>query len=253
VLLPIVATTFGSRLVSAVLVAYVFTLVATQISPTVWTHAVSRIAQPTQGLLPKVLGIVLGTCVLAAGLAWYASGSRNQHHRRLPVLAVVVAAVTVGGFVLDRYYLDHRYENARGMTNIYRWARHVSDARIATVGTFLQYPLDGKDSSNYVQYLAQRSSDGSSTPIKGCPAWRRALNQGRYQFVVVTTPQFPFPTKAAVPQTAWTGQDPAASLVMQEKLPFPANVGTAQAWLYKISGPMSPDSCGRGPVGGAAQ
>jgi hypothetical protein len=253
VLLPIVAATFGPRPVSAVLVAYVFTLVATQISPTVWTHAVSRIAQPTQGLLPKVLGIVLGVVVLAAGLAWYASGLRNRHHRRLPLLAVIVAATTVGGFVLDSYYLDHRYANAGGMTNIYRWARDVSDARIALVGTFLQYPLYGKDSSNFVQYLAQRDSKGGSTPINGCRSWRRALNQGKYQYVVVTTPQFPFPTKAAVPQTAWTGQDPAASLVMHEQLPFPANAGTAQAWLYRISGPMSPASCRGGPLGGVSQ
>ena len=85
------------------------------------------------------------------------------------------------------------------------------------------------------------------------PAWRRALNQGHYQYVVVTTPQFPFPTKAAVPQTAWTSRDSAASLVMREKLQYPANVGAAQAWLYKISGQMSPNSCSRGPSGGASQ
>jgi hypothetical protein len=118
----------------------------------------------------------------------------------------------------------------------------VHDARIAIVGTFLQYPLAGKDSSNFVQYLAQRNDNGSSAPIKQCSDWRRALNRGKYDFVVVTTSSFPFPTKVPTPQVGWTARDPAASLVLHEAVPN-VTVGSAQAWVYEIKGRMDPSTC----------
>jgi hypothetical protein len=195
--------------------------------------------------MPEVVGVILGLVVLVGGLASRASAQplNARNIRRVPIVVVLVAAVAAGGFALNRYYLDHRYQNVAGMTTIYRWARGVRDARIAIVGTFLQYPLAGKDSSNYVQYVAQRHSNGASTPITRCDEWRRTLNRGKYDYVVVTTNLFPFPSKLAAPQAAWTAQDPSASLVLQQTLPYRPEVGKAQAWLYKINGRLDPGAC----------
>ncbi len=69
-LLPIAVTSLGGWLLSGVLAAYVVTLFATQISPTVWAHTASGYAAKTEGSFPAVAGIVLGIVVLVAGIVW---------------------------------------------------------------------------------------------------------------------------------------------------------------------------------------
>ena len=250
VVLPVAATTLRRRWISVVLVAYVLTLVLTQVSPTIWAHRLSGIASATEGWMPEVVGIVLGVVTFVVGCVWLATASRTNVRGIGTVPVVIVAVVLVaGGFVLDRYYVDHRYQNVAYMTNIFRWASDVSDARIGIVGTFLQYPLDGKDSSNYVQYLANRHADGRSTPIATCQEWRRALNAGHFDYVVVTTNGFPFASTSPAPQLAWTETDPAVSLVTQDVVPAPGG-SDAKAWLFKIHGELDPHACSTNTASG---
>ena len=124
------------------------------------------------------------------------------------------------------------------MPQIYRWARSTHDTRIAIVGFFLQYPLYGNTSSNFVQYVAIRHHDGTSSRITDCATWRRTLDAGRYRYVVVTTKGFPFPSTQTPAEVTWTRSDPTAALLIHE------DAGGGGAWLYRISGRLDPDGCG---------
>ena len=91
-----------------------------------------------------------------------------------------VKILVAGGFALQQFYLRGRYTNAVPIPHIYKWARQVHDERIAVVGAyvFLQYPLYGRDVSNYVQYVGARGPHGgavgpTSGPGSGHPETRR--------------------------------------------------------------------------------
>jgi hypothetical protein len=127
------------------------------------------------------------------------------------------------------------------MPTIYRWAQGVHHARIAIVDFFEQYPLYGTDLSNHVQYLAIRHANGKSEPIPDCQAWRRAVNEGRYQYVVAATPGFPFVTIQPAREAAWTRSDPAAHLLHADTY-----LG-AHAWLFEIRGALDPNGCASAP------
>ena len=96
----------------------------------------------------------------------------------------VVGLVVVAGFGLQHVYLRGRY--TRTGPPLAPWARDVKDQRIAIVGPYaiLQYPLYGKNLSNYVQYVGKKGPHGAFDPIRECAAWRRSLNAGRYSYVV---------------------------------------------------------------------
>ena len=120
------------------------------------------------------------------------------------------------GWVLTvkRINFCHWYNNAIVLPEIYRWARDIQDSRIVIVGTFLQYPLYGTDSSNFVQYIAVRGEGGTSNAVTDCATWRRALNEGDYRYVMITTSAFPFPSAKIPGEQVWTGTDPTARLLI---------------------------------------
>ena len=112
--------------------------------------------------------------------------ARPSRRRRIVTVATIVVVVS-GGFGVGRHYVAHRYAhtllgpNADVANALFRWAQSTRDTRIAIVGFSMQYPLYGNGSSNFVEYLATRHSDRTSTPIKDCRTWRRAVNRGRFR------------------------------------------------------------------------
>ena len=117
---------------------------------------------------------------------------------------------------------------------IQQWGRGLEDTRIAVVGraaAFGQYVFYGPDISNHVQYVSQRTAHGGSRPIVSCPAWRQALNNGEYDYVVIT-PQIGASAFSTPPEIAWT-KDKAAVPVIQ----------TAPAAVFKLNGPLSAAGC----------
>ncbi|MDQ1384522.1 MAG: hypothetical protein QOG65_1901, partial [Actinomycetota bacterium] len=156
-------------------------------------------------------------------------------------LAAAVVGFGAAGLGAEQYALNHRYRHVFPMVTIYRWAQGVHDSRIATVNFSVHYPLYGKDLSNYVQYLAVRHSNGDSTPITDCRSWRRAINDGRYRYVVAASPGFPFRANRPALEADWTRSDPAAHLVLTDEF-----VG-AHAWLFEIRGRLDPNTCAPGP------
>jgi hypothetical protein len=150
------------------------------------------------------------------------------------VAAVVLLAVVVG-YPVERHYLHDRYSNpsftAPGLNAAFAWARDISGARIATTST-RQYPLFGTDLSNHVEYVGQERPHGGFESPTTCPAWRRAVNAGHYDYVVATRDRVepgkpPFP-----PQARWT-QSPQAKIVLRK----PPTV------VFQLTGPLDPSSC----------
>jgi hypothetical protein len=230
------------RLLTALLAAYLVILVGTQFTSTVWGNAGSAYAPVTEGVMPHVAGIGFGVLVGIVSLLFVTRRRRARPLRDRPaalVISVAAVIVVLGAAVLsaEQYALNHRYRDTAPMVSIYRWAQDIHDSRIAIVDFSVHYPLYGKDLSNYVQYLAVRHSNGESEPIADCQSWRRAINEGRYQYVVASSPGFPFPPRRPANEAEWTRSDPAARLVLTDSF------FGAKAWLFEIRGALDPDSC----------
>jgi hypothetical protein len=141
-------------------------------------------------------GVVVALVVAAAALSgvWFRLESRARRLLARVVAAVGVIVVVCAGFVLQRNYLADRYVNAiagqamfidgRSMNALYRWARGVTDARIAVVSLVGAYPLSGLDLSNYVQTIGDHGHAGSFEAVSDCRELRRQIDVGRYDYIV---------------------------------------------------------------------
>ena len=148
--------------------------------------------------------------------------------------AAALLAVAVG-YPVQRYYLDHRYVDPSfttpGLDAAFAWSRDVSDARIATTST-RQYPLFGTDLSNRVQFVGEeRPHGGFMAPIT-CPAWRRLLNEGDYDYVIASRDRIEAGKPAFPPEARWT-EGPWAEIVLQE----PPTV------VFKLKDALDPSAC----------
>ena len=110
---------------------------------------------------------------------------------------------------------------------------------------FKQYVFYGDDLSNRVQYVAHRGPHGAYTPIaseaaqKGedpdavgqCEEWKRALNDGDYDYVVIGPDQR---TQSRSPiEAQWTSTDPAATNLEESDLTF----------VFRLNGDLDPARC----------
>jgi hypothetical protein len=155
-----------------------------------------------------------------------------------PRIAGAALVLLVGGLLaLQHFYVDHRYRDAPYLANTFEWARNTRDERIGVVGTVLQYPLTGSDSSNHVEILELRTSDLAATPIRDCETWRETVNRERLDYVLVTTGGYPVGQTSTARAQRWTATDPAARLVLTDR------DGKARAWLYQLQGRLDPSAC----------
>jgi hypothetical protein len=159
--------------------------------------------------------------------------------RILTVAGTVLAIVTIiGGFFVQRTYLDRRYVGAlserfvvidpASLDSVYEWARDIKDKRIGIYGTEYQYPLVGLDLSNYVQYIGRHTPHGGFENPASCPGWRAAINAGHYDYVVVVAGP-----RARAREEAWTrGRNSRPVL------------NRSSATVFRIDGPLDP-GCAR--------
>ncbi len=173
--------------------------------------------------------------------------------RRIPTVALVafglVMAVTAValGRVRESYYLDHRYVTASRpplgggfraspqWQPLQDWGRKASHQRIGVVGrasAFGQYFFYGTDLTNHVQYIGQQLNHGTYRPIVSCTAWRRAINDGHYDYIV-TTPKLGAIETVAPPEALWTESDKNVRVVIH----------SGPAAVYRIVGPLDPATC----------
>jgi len=149
-----------------------------------------------------------------------------------------VALVAAAGYVGERHYLEHRYENTGGsqdLASALRWSRDIRDAQIAVAGirgVFTQYPFYGTDLSNEVQWLGKRGPHDAYGRIPNCREWRRAIDAGGYTHVVTTFDPY-FPTMRNSPEGRWTQSDPNAHIVLRD----------GPVRVFELRGPLDPAGC----------
>jgi hypothetical protein len=181
-----------------------------------------------------------------------------------PAALAAAAGVSLGlvvpiGWTQSDDYVKDRYQASTapddfpaGIKGALAWfnSEDPHGSRIAVVGGrpgFKQYVFYGDDLSNHVQYVARHGARGAYLPIateaaqKGedssavseCEEWRRALNDGDYEYLVAGPDQR---TQAQSPiEAIWTGADPAATKVEERDNVF----------VFKLSGDLDPAGCDR--------
>lgn len=167
--------------------------------------------------------------------------------RRLLAGASIALVVAVGivAFFPSRSFVADRYskrvnDRVVGFTisQASRWAAGRHGARIAVTGSagaFYQYPLYGRDLSNYVQYVGVESGDGGFESLDKCRQWREALNAGDYGWLVVT-PKLDLNRPAVVsnsPEIKWVLGDPNAVFSRRK----------GNVWVFRLAGPLDPEGC----------
>ncbi|MGB7589157.1 MAG: hypothetical protein WBM00_10660 [Solirubrobacterales bacterium] len=155
---------------------------------------------------------------------------------RLVVLVALVFLLAVAaGYPIQRHYLRNRYASpdftTPGLDAAFKWARSISDARIATTST-RQYPLFGTDLSNHVQFVGIERPNGGFVAPASCRAWRRTINAGNYDYVVTSRDRVE-PGKPAYPESARWTEGPWAKVVLR----VPPTV------VYQLTNPLNPSRC----------
>lgn len=206
-LIPPLATRLRLIVLGGALLAV---LLATQLDPTLWPiDVVSRPPfSPPESVGESLVGAAIGLGLVAIAALWLALKPRrlSGQTRGVALFAttLLVAAIVLVGYPLQRHYLANRYTNAPPAPSpkVAAWAQHVHNARIAIIGSFsiLQYPYYGRDSTNFVQYLVRIGPTSNLFSYESCRAWRTALYRGRYNYVIASSAD----------EITWTTSDPSA-------------------------------------------
>ena len=189
-------------------------------------------------------GAVAGVAFVVVVAVLAIRAMRQNPPRWIAIAAgVLVAALVLGaGYRVQRNYAEERYADEYGigepgLESAFVWARGIQDARIAT-NTIRQYPFYGSDLSNHVQFVGRRGDDDSFEPITSCGAWRRALNDGGYDYVV-TGANFPAPGADRPPEQGWLRDAEGAKEIVSDG---PTSV-------FELSGQLDPDCSKPKPEG----
>jgi hypothetical protein len=168
-------------------------------------------------------------------------------------LAALILTVVLGNTQREQY-LDDRYTLAvappleTGFRSTPEWrpiqkfGTYTDDARIGVVGrasAFGQYFFYGDDLSNYVQYLGEELRRGTFRQIAKCRLLRRVINEGDYDYIVVT-PRIRRETSIP-PELFWVGDDPAAKPVVRTG-GAAGDVGDL-AGIFELEGELDPSTC----------
>jgi hypothetical protein len=181
-------------------------------------------AWPSGWLLP---GVVVGMGVLAAAWAWQRPHTRRWVTGAVAVAVGVAAVGWVGGWFVQERYLDRRYADAGlPLDGANAFFRDVRDEQVVVFGTEELYPMFGLDLSN--RAAKERAPTGSSD-AELCAGWRRILNDGGYDYIVMGHEVWTDPGPAEV----WVESDAAVTQVLRDR----------DAVVYRVTGPLDPSGC----------
>jgi hypothetical protein len=193
--------------------------------------------------------------VAVVGVAVVALAERPPARRTILLATPVVVVILLGGsFAAARHYLAHRYRfdtasaltgdvRRVGLKRVFAWAQSLQDQRIGIAGMDLQYPLYGADLSNVVKPVGVPTPHGGLRLPDSCSEWRRAIDAGRFDLVVIAPPDVPDPKPPV--EVAWMRSDPSVRTVLQ------AGGGVT---VFRVLRPMDSSTCAQstGPVASAA-
>jgi hypothetical protein len=195
--------------------------------------------------------VVIGLVLIGApvGLALLTQRSALLAGTAGAVLALAIAAV---GWERQDDYFAHRYDRPEDfrfqLDEAVRWANPTSELRIGVAGSsgaYNQYGFYGDAVDNYVQYVGRHLPEADFQAIETCTAFRQAVNDGDYDYLI-TTPTLDLnepSTASPAPERGWVSGDPAAQEVLR----------SGRVAVVRITGPLSPSGCAkanrRGPPG----
>jgi hypothetical protein len=197
-----------------------------------------------------LIGLPLGATALAS--------AKPRRSREISAAGFVIGAVTLAcagwavapSFARDRYdpAILNPFERDAGFRASPAWravqgyGREISGSRIAVVGrgsAFGQYVFYGPDFDNFVQYIGLESDHGTYRPIENCRVFKRIVDAGDYDYLVVT-PRQNEPAFSTPDERAWMDADPAAVRVVRAD----------PAAVYRLEGRLDPARCGSVGAGG---
>ena len=191
---------------------------------------------PWAALIGVVLiGAPVGLALLARREPWTAGA----------VGAVLVLAIAAVGWAKQDDYFAHRYDRSEDfrfqLDKAVQWAKPTSGLRIGVAGTsgaYNQYGFYGDAVDNYVQYIGRHLPEADFRAIENCAAFRQAVNEGDYDYLI-TTPELDLNNPATAspsPERGWVSNDPALQEVLH----------ASRVSVFKVNGPLSPAGCNVG-------
>jgi hypothetical protein len=158
------------------------------------------------------------------------------------VLTVALGNTQREEYLEDRYDafvappLETGFRSTDEWKPIQQFGKETTDSRIGVVGraaAFGQYFFYGDDLSNHVQYLGNELRRGTFRQISSCRLLREVINEGDYDYVVIT-PRLRREEQKP-PETLWVGADRAATPIVRSD----------PARIFRLNGPLDPASCAK--------
>jgi len=185
-----------------------------------------------------VPGAALVGLAVAAGAFALARGDHRSVAR--PLVAAGGAAALVlaiaAGHLLQRSYLDNRYEDPAfttpGLDAAFAWGRGLRGESVATTAT-RQYPLWGTDLSNDVTFVGAEQPHGGYVRPAGCVGFRRAVGRTGARFLVLALDRFERGGPRFPREAAWVKGAPGVRIVLRR----------APAAVFALSRPLDPGGC----------
>jgi hypothetical protein len=189
--------------------------------------------------------VLIGLVLIGAPVA-LAALARRSGAMAAGVAALLALAIAAIGWERQDDYFDHRYDRAEDfrfeLDDAVRWANPTSDLRIGVAGTsgaYNQYGFYGEDLTNYVQYVGRHLPEADFRAIESCPAFRAAVNDGDYDYLV-TTPALDLnaPSRARPsPERGWVSRAPAVTEILH----------AGRVAVFRVNGELSPSGCAKAP------
>lgn len=175
----------------------------------------------------RLPGVIAGLAVIVAVVIVTRGRWRPTVRVAVPALAAVVVVGVVGGWFVQRHYLDHRYVDAElRLDAVNASFRDVSDERVAVFGTVEVYPMFGLDLSNEVTQGGAADANRAGNPCR----LFEGVRDGRYGYVVLTQFGVVFPSR---PPEEWFLEDANATEIVRD----------GESVVYRIDGPLHPVAC----------
>lgn len=169
---------------------------------------------------PLAIGLTVLLVVVGLGL-WL--GSRRVWLVAVPVLALVVV---VGGFFVQRHYLERRYAVGAGLRldRAYQYVNAHEPETVVPFQTIQFYPFFGPSFANRVPVFAPPASKRSAEPAVRCREWQHAFRARGVTLMVVG----PDGVLAEQPDPSWVKNSPSLRPVVR----------TERSVVYRVTPPL---------------
>ncbi len=200
---------------------------------------------------------LVGTIFLTLALVWAPAGLGLARARRSASRGVVAAgaaavlllAVLLGRAQETQYYHHHYTEvdhflQEGGPKKAFTFARKLQNKRIGLAGSgeifFGQYGYYGENLNNYVQYIGKGGPDGTWRLPETCPEFRRLINAGQYDFLIMSQYTMDARGPYQFPVYAWVKEDPALEKIIEEP-----EISPEPDYVFKVKGKLNPAGCAK--------